>query len=65
MNQECPAARLVQKSLISNSFALRLLYPLLTIKNQRFQQCIMSINPVRGKGPPGDDHSPGRRGNCF
>lgn len=65
MNQNLPVTRLLEKSLVSNSFALRSFHSLLTTKDQRPQQQNMSHNPIRGKGPPGAARSPGSRINLF
>lgn len=58
MTQKCPIFRLTPKSLISNSFALRS-HSHLTTKDQTTHHWNITLNPTRGKGPPGSDQSPG------
>lgn len=60
MNQKSVSNGHFQKSPVCNSFALMSFNSLLTIKDQTFHNWNISLNPIRGKGPPGDDHSPGR-----
>jgi hypothetical protein len=59
MNPKCPSTGLSQKSQVSHSFAQRSFKSLLSIKGQTSQHWKTSLNPTRGKGPPGPARSPG------